>query len=175
MKPAFARGLAASGTLWVAACSPTYDWRETQAPDAAVTALFPCKPDRFSRPVMLTGAKVQMLLLSCTAGGTTFALAQVELPDAALVTQALRAMRQAAADNVAGIARVVAPLAVPGMTPNPLAERLRVDGRRPDGGSLQMQAGFFTFGTRVYQASAVGAALDADALETFFTGLRLGS
>ena len=63
--------LLASG---LAACTPTYDWRETKAPGAAVVAMFPCRPDRFSRPVQLAGARVQMLLLSCSAGDTTFAL-----------------------------------------------------------------------------------------------------
>lgn len=161
--------------LGLQACSPTYDWRETLPPDAAVMALFPCKPDRFSRPVVLAGAPVQMLLVSCATGGTTFALTHVELADAASVGPALQSLREAAIGNVGGAATVVAPMKVPGMMPNALAERLQIEGRRPDGSVLRVQAGFFTAGMRVYQATAVGSTLDAEALDTFFSGLRLRS
>ncbi|HJV94503.1 MAG TPA: hypothetical protein VJ608_00645, partial [Albitalea sp.] len=60
--------------LSLAACSPALDWRDVQPEGSGAAALFPCKPDRFARSVMLAGAKVQMVLASCAASGTTFAL-----------------------------------------------------------------------------------------------------
>jgi hypothetical protein len=59
------------------------------------------------------------------------------------------------------------------MTPNPAALRWRIEGRRADGTPLREQAGFFARGKRVYQATMVGASIDPDAADTFFTGLKL--
>ena len=177
MMPTPVRRCARAATVALAlvgvACSPTFDWRETQPPDAAVVALFPCKPDRFSRVVGLAGAPVKMLLVSCTAGGLTFALSHAELPAADRVGPALQALRDALAANTGAPLRVLSPMRVPGMTPQPLAERVLAEGRRPDGAALRVQAGFFCFGTRVYQASVVGSVADADTIDTFFSGLRL--
>ena len=50
-----------------------------------------------------------------------------------------------------------------------------IDGSRPDGTPLRGQAGFFSRGMRVYQATVIGPRIDADAADTFFTGLRLVS
>ncbi len=136
-------------------------------------ALFPCKPDRFTRSVMLGGEKVQMLLHSCAAGDATYALSHAQLADPAHVNPALEAMQAAAAGNLGGAANVVSPLAIPGMTPHPVTQRWAVQGKRADGSAVQQQFTVFTRGLRVYQATIVGTAVDKVAADTFFGSLQL--
>ena len=156
-------------------CTPALDWREVRSPDSGAMALFPCKPDRYARTVTLAGAQVSMVLASCSAGGVTYALSHADLPDPARVATALTELRAAAAGNIGGDASVIGAMSVPGMTPNPAAQRWRIDGRRADGTPLHEQAGFFTRGVRVYQATMVGPSIDPDAADTFFTGLKLAT
>jgi hypothetical protein len=157
----------------LSACTPTLNWRETRPADSAVSLLFPCKPDRFTRSLVLAGEKVQMALNSCAAGDVTYAVSHAEFSDAAHVSAAVQAMHAAAAGNLGGSAAVVSPLPVPGMTPNPLTQRWSVQGKRPDGSVVQQQFSVFSGGLRVYQASVIGPALDPVAADTFFSSLKL--
>ena len=159
--------------LAMMACSPALDWREVRSPDSGAVAWFPCKPDRFARKVTLAGTTVSMVLVSCSAGGVTYALSQADLPDPTRVAAALAELRAAAAGNIGGDASLIGTLSVPGTTPHPAAQRWRIEGRRADGTPLHEQAGFFARGSRVYQATMVGASIDPDAADTFFTGLKL--
>lgn len=161
--------------LLLSACSPALDWREVRPEDSGVTVMFPCKPTSDSRMVTLAGARVRMVLTACTAGGVTWALAHADMADPARVTPALRSFREATAGNLAGKPSVLAPMAVSGMTPNALAERVRVQGRLPDGEAVTLEGGFFAKGTRVYQATVMGRSVDAEALAVFFENLKLPS
>lgn len=68
-------------SLWAAtACSPTYNWRSVQLEGLRVSALWPCKPTRAERPVPLEGQTLQLKMLSCDAGGHTFAWGAMQLP-----------------------------------------------------------------------------------------------
>ena len=66
-----------------------------------------------------------------------------------------------------------AALRVEGMTPQPQAGRQALSGRLSDGQRVDEQVAVFARGTHVYQATVVGARLDADAIESFFGSLRL--
>jgi hypothetical protein len=114
-----------------------------------------------------------MVLLSCEAGGATYGVSQADMLDPGKVHAALTELRRSAADNVGGTAQRIAALEVPGMTPNPLAERVAISGRGRDGAALAEQAGFFSRGTRVFQATVFGPALEREAVDTFFAGLKL--
>ncbi|MDO9316352.1 MAG: hypothetical protein Q7T97_17600 [Burkholderiaceae bacterium] len=157
----------------VAACSPALDWRDTLVPDSGASAVFPCKPDAHVRQVVLAGAGRKMHLASCMAADTVYAVSHVDVGDLGQVTEAMQALRALAAENVGGAAKVIAPQTVPGMTPHPLAERLAVAGKRSDGSVIEAQAIFFTQATVVYQATVVGGHLDPDAVDTFFSALKL--
>jgi len=163
-------GLAA---LAVVSCTPALNWREVQLPGSGIVVLFPCKPDHFARNVTLAGTTVQMVLASCSAAGVTYALSHADMPDPTQVTVALSELRAAAGGNIGGDAKVLGALSISGMTPNPAAERLMIEGRRADGTPLREQAGFFAKGMRVYQATMVGGTIDTEAADTFFTGLKL--
>lgn len=156
----------------LAGCSPALDWREIRPEDSGAVALFPCKPTTHARKVRLAGGEVLLTLYACTADDTTWALAFTDLGDPARVGPALDELRLSAAANIAATAPRSLPLAVEGATPNPAAGRVALEGRRSDGGAVQEQVAVFTKGTRVFQATAIGARLPAEELEVFFGGLR---
>ena len=172
--PALSRALAClPPLLGLAACTPTLDWREVRPEGSGVVAMFPCKPDSRTRTVTLAGAAVPLTLLACKAGGSTWALAHADLADPARVGSALAELRTAAAANLGAGAPVELPLKLDGVTPNPASGRVELSGRLPDGTPMQEQLALFTKGTRVFQATVLGPHLAADALEPFFSGLRL--
>lgn len=163
---------AAIGGL-LSACSPALDWRDTPVPGSPLTALFPCKPDSHVRRVVLAGSPRDMHLTSCTANDSVYAVSHVDVGDPARVTEAMHALRALAAENIGGAAQGVDAPPVRGMTPHPLAERLSVLGQRADGSAIEARAAFFTQATVVYQATVVGTRLDPEAVDTFFTALKL--
>jgi hypothetical protein len=167
--------LALAAVAGMAACSPTLDWREVRPDSSRALALFPCKPVRQSRRVPLAGAAVEMGLVACSAGGTTYALAFADTEDPSRVTPALDELSRAVTTHlqVAGTP-ASSTLVVRGMSPSPSAQSWRLVGRLPDGREVEEQAALFAYGTRVYQVTAMGARLDNDAMETFFGALRVG-
>jgi hypothetical protein len=159
--------------LLAAACAPTLDWREVRPDGSGAVAWFPCRPDRYARVVALAGEQVRLTLHACGAGGATWALAHADLTDPLRVSQALDDLRSAATANLA--AATVRPLGgrIDGETPNPKAGRFEFDGQLPDGTKVREQLAVFAKGTRVFQATVLGAHLDEQALEAFFDGLRV--
>lgn len=171
--PRLGAALSIAVTGGLVACSPALNWREIRPPDGAVAAMFPCKPDHHARRVTVAGAPLSMQLSSCTASDNVYALSQVDAGQADRVTPVLEALRQVAAENIGGPTTVKGTQPVPGMAPHPLAQRLGWSGKRADGSAIEAQAAFFTRGTQVYQATVVGTRLDAEAADTFFSGLKL--
>ncbi len=86
--------------MLLSACSPAFDWRELQPEGTGVSVLFPCKPDRHARPVLLLKQKVTMEMLVCEAGGVTFALSFADTQDPAAVGASLDELRRVAVGNV---------------------------------------------------------------------------
>lgn len=155
------------------ACTPALNWREIQPEGSELFALFPCKPERFARSVPLAGAKVEMRMSSCVADDVTYAVAYAVVSGPAKVEAAIGELRAAATVNIAGFATELGAVSVPGMTPNPLAQRIALTGRGTDGRPVQERAAFFVKGIRVYQASIVGPKIDGEAADTFIAGLRV--
>lgn len=165
--------LVASGLV---ACTPALDWREVRPDGSGALVLFPCKPSHASRWVRLAGSTVKLNLVACAAADVTYAVAFADVAGPAHVGPTLEALDHTARLNIQAAAPVLlAPLRIRGMTPNPRAGVWRFDGHRPDGRAVQEQMALFVHGTRVFQVTAVGDRLDAQALETFFGALRLPS
>ena len=162
-------------TSGFAACSPTFDWRETAAEGSGVVAMFPCRPDRHARSVELAGAKRQMEMLVCAAGGATFALSFADLADPAQVGPALAELRLTALRNVQATLPEIAPANIAGMTPNTEALRVSIVGRLPDGSAVREQAVFFSKGLRVYQGAVIGAKPAPEAHQIFLSGFKIPS
>jgi hypothetical protein len=162
--------LIVAGSL--AACSPPLDWREVRPHGTGALLLFPCKPAEDARKVSLAGIDVEMTLLACEADGATWALAHADLGDPARVARALGELTDAAARNIAASRAASAPAAIPGMTPNPRASRLRAEGTRPNGAAIYSDTTVFARGTRVYQATVLSTAPHDAATAKFAASIR---
>ena len=159
--------------LLLAACGPTFDWREFMPEGSGVVASFPCRPDRHQRMVPLAGANRSMQMTVCATKGVTFAVAFVDVADPTAVTGALAELRAVAVANVRAAAPQLQALNVRGMTANPAAGRLAAAGHLPDGAPIRVHAAFFVHDLRLYQATVIGADPPADVVQTFFDALRL--
>lgn len=163
-------------SLFVAACSPTYNWRELRLTGAPLVGLMPCKPEQATRPVPLGGAPVELHMHSCEAGGLTFAIAWADMGDPARTSEAIGLLRRAsvAAIKVAP-ARVDEPALqwVPAVAGAQQARGLLVQGTQHAQRPVTMKAVHFAQGRFVYQAALYGTALPDEAASTFFEGLRL--
>jgi hypothetical protein len=74
--------LIASITLMMGVgCTPAFNWRDVAFEGLPVAALLPCKPDRATRTVPLAGAPRQMVMAGCQAGGAMFTVAVVTVTD----------------------------------------------------------------------------------------------
>ncbi len=155
------------------ACAPALDWREVRPVGGGIELLMPCKPDSHARQVQLGLQTVRLELHACTAAGTTWALAFADVGDPARVGVALVELQASAARNLAAAEPRQLPLKAEGATPNPASQRVQLQGQMPDGRAVTEQVAVFAKGTRVYQAVALGAVLDADAVDSFFGSLRL--
>jgi len=160
--------------LGIAACTPALDWRELRPMGSSATTMFPCKAASHARDVKLAGLTVSMSMFACSVGDTTYALVFADMRDPSLVSQALDDLALAARSHLHAPENSASqPLSVPGMTPNARAAQWRLQGRLPDGRLVQERAALFAHGTQIYQATMLGAELDAEAQEVFFGALRM--
>lgn len=167
----------ALGVVWpacvLAGCTPALDWRQFQPEGWPLTVAMPCKPASQQRQVALAGHAVQLRMVACSADGHTFALVSADLGDPMRVGPALQALGQSAQANVRASVVSEQAAAVPGMTPNPAARRWRLQGQLPDGQAVAEQVLVFAHGTRVYQASLIGAQADDTRAAPFFDAIRV--
>jgi hypothetical protein len=155
------------------ACSPTLDWRQVRPVGLGLEAMFPCRPATLSREVMLAQRRLAMAMHACAAGGSTYAVGAVALDDVRDVGPALTALREAATRNVGGAVTEVTTVQVPGATPQAQAARVLLTGKRPDGREVVEHLAVFAHGHRVFQTMVVGDRPDAEAVSTFFDGLKV--
>ena len=155
------------------ACSPAIDWREMRPEGAHLRLAMPCRPASHQRSVPLAGAPVQMTLLACQLDSGTFALGFADMGDPTRVAPALLALVESARVNVQGQSMTLNPAQVPGMTPQPAAQQWRVSGNLPDGRAVVSHGVVFAHGTRVYQATVVGAQPGEDLVRNFLDALAV--
>jgi len=165
----------AAAAVALAACSPTFDWREARPEGSGVVALFPCRPHDQQRDVTLAGNVVSMRMHACSAGGAHFALATLDAGDPQRVTPELVALRAQLIANLGAPAVEARPWLLAGATPNPESVRLHLLGTRPDGSRVVADAAFFVRGFTLYQATVLGSGDTPghDAVDTFFGAIRL--
>ncbi len=156
----------------VAGCSPTFDWRSVPLPDSQLVTDLPCKPSRFQRDVVVAGVPLKLFMLSCEAGGVTYGVASADAGDPARVDAVLLGLRVAAAAAIRSAELPAGALNLQGVTPFSGNSSAHLHGQRPDGEAVDEEIRVFARGTRVFQASAVGASLPEAALKPFVDGLR---
>lgn len=69
-------------SMWLAACSPQYDWRIVSVGDDRVRAMLPAKPQVAERELEFEGNAITLILTSASVDGVLFTLGFAELPDA---------------------------------------------------------------------------------------------
>lgn len=155
------------------ACSPPLDWRTVPVSNTALVALFPCKPDVFSRRLSLAGQSQLVSLTSCQAAGLTFAVAAADVQQSFLVPAALAALRQSAEQNFGGTVQLLAPRTVPGADTGGRAQRVSAELVRAESDPLRAQMLFFSHGSWIFHATVMGTPPTAEAVEFFFDNLKL--
>ena len=158
--------------LVLAACSPAFDWRSVPLPDTQLVAELPCRPGRFQRDATVAGTPLKLFMLSCEVGGITYGVATADVGDPRRVDAVLHALRDSAASSIRSADSPAGALNMPGATPFSGNSSAHLHGQRPDGETVDEAIRVFGRGTRVFQASAIGATLPEAAVRPFEDGLR---
>ncbi len=154
----------------LAACNPTFNWRDVRSDGTRLTLLMPCKPDKAQRTVPMTGLPTEVNLLSCDAGGVKFAVAVADVKDAAKTADALVNWQSATLANIKAPATPGAAFRLPGLVASGVL--VKADGKRVDGQAVSSQALYFAQGSQVFQAVMYADKISADVADTFFSGLK---
>ena len=153
----------------LAACSPALNWREV--PLQGLVALLPCKPDHAERPIQLAATRIHMQVSGCEAAGALYAISHVRISDPTQRTPTQDAWREASLaamqatpvrSQTMQLAKLHAPLSWQA-----------VQGKRPDGASLQAQWAWLSRGNDLYQVAVYGTQLNNEMTELLFSELRL--
>jgi hypothetical protein len=162
--------LALAATL--AACTPTFNWREVQVEAADLRAMLPCKPDKATQPVPMAGRQVDLAVLGCETGGATFAILQADVGDPTRVGEVLAQWKTATLANMRSASAVETPFRPPGALGLPESKQVVASGQRKDGTPVESHAAYFARGSRVFQAIIYSDRLKPEVAEAFFSGLR---
>jgi hypothetical protein len=166
----------ALAALLVAACSPTYNWRDYISPDAPYRVMFPAKPATYTRPVELDGMKVNMTMTAAEVDGTTFAVGSAEAPDAQHAQAALAAMKTALVRNIGGaITRETATAAASSSSAAGTSTALTIEATGTHNGTPMRLVGHFEArGKRFYQVIVMGKAKSVapEQVEQFLTSFK---
>jgi hypothetical protein len=155
----------------LAACSPTFNWREVRPAETRLALLLPCKPDKAEKIVPLGGRPTPLRLLGCDAGDATFAIAVADVGDAVRVTDVLAQWQALTLANMKAGAPQVAALALKGAAPSSAPVLVKAQGQRADGTAVSGQAAYFSQGTQVFQAVVYAGKLAPEVAETYFASL----
>jgi phage tail protein X len=165
---------ALAATLFtLAACSPTFNWREVRAESMPLKAMLPCKPDKGARTVPMAGRQVELQVLGCEAGGATFALLSGDIVDPLRSGEVLAQWRAATLANLQATPGSAQdrPFLPAGAMALPQSLRVTAAGQRADGSKVESQAVYFARGSQVVQAVIYADQVPAEAADTFFAGL----
>ena len=152
------------------ACSPTFNWRDVRPEGTRLALLMPCKPDKAQRVVPLAGKPTEINLLSCDAGGATFAVSVADVKETSKVAAALAQWQSVTLANIKAVPGQEAALKLPGLAN--AAVMVKATGQRANGQAVSSQAAYFAQDSRVFQAVMYADAISPDVADTFFSGLK---
>ncbi len=162
-----------SVALILGACTPTLDWREVRVADTPLRLMLPCRSHAQERTIQLAGQAVRWHLLVCSAGDHTFGVGWGDLGSPTWVGPALAEIVVSSGAHVLASTVSAKPLRVPGATPHAGSQQVLLVGRRGDGRAVQMQLAVFTFGTTVFQVTALGPIVTPELRSTLLESLRI--
>ena len=163
--------VAAAAACLLAACNPTFNWRDVRPDETRLGLLLPCKPDKAEKIVPLGGRPTPLRLMGCDAGGATFAVAVADVADAARAAEVLTQWQSLTLANMKAGAPQVTPFTLKGAATSPEPVLVKAQGRRADGTAVSGQAAYFAQGTQVFQVVVYADKLAPDVAETYFASL----
>ena len=152
------------------ACSPTFNWRDVRPEGTRLALLMPCKPDKAQRTVPMAGQPTALNLLSCDAGGVTFAVSVADVDDAAKTAAVLVQWQSATLANFKALPTPGTAFKLPGLTS--AGVMVKATGQRANGQVVSSQAAYFAQDSRVFQAMMYADNISPDVADTFFSGLK---
>jgi hypothetical protein len=160
------------GAAALAACSPTFNWREVRVAPTALHAMLPCKPDKAERQAPLAGKDVSLEVLGCETGGATFAILHADLGQAGLAAEALAQWRTATDANLRATASIASPFRPAGALALPQSLQVQASGQRANGTAVEGRSAYFAHGSQVFQAVIYADRIQPEFSDPFFAGLR---
>ena len=162
---------AAAALTVLTACNPTFNWRDVRPDGTRLALLLPCKPDKAQRTVPMASQPTEMNLLSCDAGGVTFAVSMADVNDAGKTGAVLAQWQSATLTNIkAGSTITRDAFKVPGLAN--AAVMVKATGQRANGQAVSSQAAYFAQDSRVFQAVMYADNISPEVADTFFSGLK---
>jgi hypothetical protein len=168
-----------SALLALAACNPTFNWREVRPDNTSFSLLLPCKPDKAEKAVALAGQPAQLKMQGCDAGDATFAVSVADIGDASKAGAALAewqaltlANMKAGPVGTAAGATQVSSFRPAGMAAGAPALLVKAQGQRDNGRAVTGQAAYFARGSQLFQVVVYADTVSADLAETFFSSLK---
>ena len=153
------------------ACNPTFNWRDVRPEGTRLALLLPCKPDKAQRTVPMASQQTEMNLLSCDAGGVTFAVSMADVNDAGKTDAVLAQWQSATLTNIkAGSTITRDAFKVPGLAT--AAVMVKATGQRANGQAVSSQAAYFAQDSHVFQAVMYADAISPEVADTFFSGFK---
>lgn len=169
----------AAALLALAACSPTFNWREVRPDNTGLSLLLPCKPDKAEKTVPLGGRPVALRMLGCDAGDATFAVAVADIGDASKAEAVLAqwqaltlANMKAGPVGLGAGATQLSSFRPTGMATGAPALLVKAQGLRTDGRPVTGQAAYFARGSQLFQVVLYADVMGAEVAETFFSSLK---
>lgn len=154
----------------LAACSPTFNWREVRSEATGLKAMLPCKPDKTARNVTMAGRQLSLEAIGCEASGSTFAVMFADIGTGS-AGEVLDQWKAATLSGVRSKEAREQPFRPPGAIALPQSLQVVAVGLRPDGTQVQGQAAYFARGRHVFQAVIFAEQLRPEVTEPFFSGL----
>ncbi len=155
----------------LAGCNPTFNWRDVRPENTRHSFLMPCKPETAQKIVPLGGQPTELSLLSCDAGGVTFAVAVADVKEASKVAPVLAQWQSAALANIKATPDALRmPFKLSGLAAG--AVMVKATGQRANGQAVSSQAVYFAQGSQVFQAVVYADKISPDVAETFFSNLK---
>ena len=165
-----------SAYVWLAlallpACNPTFNWRDVRPDGSQLALLMPCKPDKAQKTVPIAGQPTELMLLSCDAGGVTFAVAMADVKEASVAAAALTQWQSATLATMKATSPTVsAAFKLPGSSSGGVL--VKAAGQRANGRIVSSHALYWAKGSQVFQAMLYADKIESDVADTFFTSLK---
>ena len=119
----------------------------------------------------MAGQQTELNLLSCDAGGVTFAVSMADVKDAAKAAAVLAQWQSATLVNIKSThAAPDAAFKLPGLASGGII--VKAIGQRANGQAVSSQAVYFAQGSQVFQAVMYADIIAPDIADTFFSGLK---